>query len=585
MTGPVNTHGGDRLPTSEEDKPLTPGGGKPRHSAFARMGSYSRLANWPVLQFVVIGSVLELLYLLVFALSPLSTAIKRVSPMASAWPWTLALTQLLFHRSWSSSGGYADSGLYFLLLGLTFIALSSVYLYAVRRVFHTTSKIHITSRWLILPLLGATIFGVTLLFLPALFSNEVYSYIFSGRLLTIYHVDPMNAAPAQFQQDPYLAWISQPNAPNIYGPLWMIIASLLAGMGNSPVATLLLFKGLVLLTHLVNCLLIWVILGKLAPERRLLGTFLYAWNPLALIELAGNGHHDSMLICLLLLATWLSVQQKGGWYDAGTVALLGLASSINLIGLLFVPLFIWFSVRNERDIAHAIWGFCWRAILVLATLFIVYLPFWHGSSTFIAITSSINILYFYYSPLSVLALPMRWLFSLIALAAHFPPSYMQPTTAADVTVQASGMFIFALIYLYLLARVRRASARQGFNVLLTSLSIAVSAYVVLVLGSFWPWYVLWILWVVALHRYDALTVSVLLLSCTALLAYPLLYVDALPIAVYQPLLIFGVPLVYLIAQMKPFVGARFIAPRGGVEGERAKPDHYKPVLPKNVDPK
>ncbi len=570
MTGPVNAHGGGRLPTSEEDKLLTPGEGKPRHFVFVCMGGYSRQANWPVLQFVVIGSVLELLYLLVFALSPLSTTITKVSPMASTWPWTLALTQLLFHRSWSSSSGYADSGLYFLLLGLAFIALSSVYLYAVRRVSHTSSKIHITSRWLLLPLLGATIFGVTLLFLPALFSNEVYSYIFSGRMLTIYHVDPLSMAPAQFQQDPYLAWISQPSMPNIYGPLWMTIASLLVAMGKNPVATLLFFKGLALLSHLVNCVLIWVILGKLVPARRLLGTFLYAWNPLALIELAGNGHNDGMLICLLLLATWLSVQQKGGWYDTGTAVLLGLASSVNLIGLLFAPLFMWFSVRSEHDIAHAIWGFCWRAILMLATLFIVYLPFWHGSSTFIAITSSLDMQHFVHSLLGVLAMPMRWLFSLIAQVAHFPLPYMQPTIAADVTVQASGMFIFALIYLYLLAKVRRASARQGFHELLTSLSIAVSGYVVLVSGLFWPWQVLWILWVVALRRLDALTESVLLLSCTALLTYPLLYVDNLPIAMYQPLFIFGVPLVYLIAKMKPPVGARFIAPRGGVQDERER---------------
>ncbi len=570
MKGPVNAHGVDSLSTSEEDKLPTPGLVKPHHSPFARMGSYSRQANWPVLQFAVIGSALELLYLLVFALSPLATTITRVSPMASAWPWTLALTQLLFHRSWSSSAGYSDLSPYFLLLGLTFIALSGVYLYAVRRVSHTSSNIHITWRWLLLPLVGATIFGVTLLFLPALFSNEVYSYIFNGRLLTIYHADPMHAVPAQFPHDPYLAWISQPNLRNVYGPLWMIIASLLVGMGNGPIAALLSFKGLALLSHLVNCVLIWVILGKLAPARRLLGTFLYAWNPLALIELAGNGHHDGILISLLLLATWLSVQQKGAWYDAGTAVLLGLACGINLIGLLFVPLFIWFSVHRGHDIAHAIWGFCWRAILVLAMLFIVYLPFWHGSSTFIAITSSINILYFISSPLSVLAMPMRWLFSLIALAARFPPSYMQPTTAADVTVQASGMFIFALIYLYQLAKVRRASAGQGFNVLVTGLSVAALVYVVLVLGSFWPWYVLWILWVAALHRYDALTVSVLLLSCTALLSYPLLYVDSLPIAMYQPLLIFGVPLVYLIANMKPFVGVRFIIPRGRVEGEHER---------------
>ena len=58
------------------------------------------------------------------------------------------------------------------------------------------------------------------------------------------------------------------------------------------------------------------------------------------------------------------------------------------------------------------------------------------------------------------------------------------------------------------------------------------------------------LWIIALRRFDALTISVLLLSCTALLTYPLLYVDNLPIAIYQPLLIFGIPLIYLITRLK-----------------------------------
>ena len=61
---------------------------------------------------------------------------------------------------------------------------------------------------------------------------------------------------------------------------------------------------------------------------------------------------------------------------------------------------------------------------------------------------------------------------------------------------------------------------------------------------------LWTLWIIALRRFDALTISVILLSCTALLTYLLLYVDNLPIAFYQPLLIFGIPLIYLITRLK-----------------------------------
>jgi hypothetical protein len=596
-----------------------------------------------LLQFVLIGAALELLYLVVFALAPLSTINGHTSPLATAWPWTLAPSQFLFHVAWSASGKYTGGGIYYLLLGLVLIALSAIYLYAVVRAFRRRDKIHITSRWLLLLLVGAAVFGATLLFLPALFSNDVFSYIFTGHMLTIYHADPMNTAPAQFQQDPYLPWITQPGVPIIYGPLWLAITSLLVGVGNSPITTLLLFKGLALLSHLVNCLLIWAILGKIAPARRLPGTLLYAWNPLALVELAGNGHNDGLLICLLLLATWLLVQQRGGWYDAGAFAFTGLAISLNFVGLIFAPLFTWFSVRlaltrpanagsypsrqrccatehsqlanaasaasashsgklqgvrasrsaetkgtaqlvlrtqagrkeNERDNVRVVWGCCWRALVTLITLLIVYLPFWHGGSTFVAISTSIDMQHFVHSLLAMVAVPLDWLYSQVAQGANFPANYMQPSSAANTMLAASGLFIFALIYLYLLGKVRKAPVTiadghstggdasiptlphtspaptrdgVGVEVLFSCLSAAILGYVVFVAGVFWPWYILWALWIVALRRFDALSVSVLLLSCTALLTYPLLYLDRWPIALYQPLLIFGIPFVYLIVR-------------------------------------
>jgi len=577
----------------------SPGGGKPRHyipvfgNSRRENGSHEPLpGQGKLLQFVLIGAVLELLYLFVFALAPLSTINGHASPLATAWPWTLAPSQFLFHVAWSASGKYTGGGIYYLLLGLVLIALSAIYLYAVVRTFRRRDKIHITSRWLLLLLVGAAVFGATLLFLPALFSNDVFSYIFTGRMLTIYHADPMNTAPAQFQQDPYLPWITQPGVPNIYGPLWLAIISLLVGVGNGPITTLLLFKGLALLSHLVNCLLIWAILGKIAPARRLPGTLLYAWNPLALVELAGNGHNDGLLICLLLLATWLLVQQRGGWYDAGAFAFTGLAISLNFVGLVFAPLFTWFSVRNVQDNVRVAWGCCWRALVTLITLLIVYLPFWHGGSTFVAISRSIDMQHFVHSLLAMVAVPLDWLYSQVAQGANFPANYMQPSSAANTMLVASGLFIFALIYLYLLGKVRRVGEQGaagdhkgppfptpppsplrtdddasnkptcvssapaptrdvlGIEVFFTCLSAAILGYVVFVAGVFWPWYILWALWIVALRRFDALSVSVLLLSCTALLTYPLLYLDRWPIALYQPLLIFGIPLVYLIVKRK-----------------------------------
>lgn len=439
----------------------------------------------PLLPFILSGCVLELLYLLLIALSLISTPHLILLTPGPDWPWVLASAQLLSRNTLSQDLQYSSPGFYLLVLGLIVIALACVYIFSIGKAIHAGNNMRTTSRWLLLPLIGATIFGITLFFLPALFSNEIYSYF---------------------------------------------------------------FKSLALLSHLINCMLIWAILGKLALSRRLGGTLLYAWNPLALIEMVGNGHIEGLFICLLLLATWLYVQQKGGWYDFGAVILLGLAIGINGIGLLLAPLFIWFSVRAKHTIVHAIWGFCWRALIVLTIPFILYLPFWQGRSIFLVINSSIDMQHFVHSPLGVLVIPVRWLYSMLVPGLNQPATissyYLHPLAAADMSVLASAIFIFVLIYIYLLGRARSIDA------LLTGLCLAILGYVVLLSGQFWPWYVLWALWIVALRSYDTLTVSVLLLSCTALLTYPLLYTDNVPIAIYQPLLIFGIPLVYLIADMK-----------------------------------
>ena len=550
----------------------------------------------PLLPLLIPACILELLYLVILALAPLPELHLASSPLADAWPWTLALSHLLFPGAWSSSN--ASEWLYPLLLGGTLIALTGTYALAIRDTFRrldgrpqgsppnpppppplrkrwarsqklfseSIQRMQSTNstslRWLFLLLGGALVFGLTLLLQPALFSDDVFTYIFSGRILTIYHAAPMNTAPIQFAHDPYLQWvISGRNAPNIYGPLWLIIASLLVGIGNGLVATLLLFKGLALLSHLINCILLWAILGKIAPTRRLVGTLLYAWNPLVLIELAGSGHNEGVLLSLLLLATWLHVQGERRWHQVGALILFGLAISTNLIALLIVPLYIWFIVRTERYLPRAIWGFCWRSLIVLAFVLMIYLPFWRGPSTFFAITSAVDMQHFIHSPIGTLTGPIRGLFTFVAQWEHYPP-IMQPTVAADVTLRASAIFIFALIYIHLFGKLRHATTTiagmryspdadqamelPGFDVLLNSWSIAVFWYLILVSGVFWPWYILWGLWIVVMRCIDTLTITVLLLAGTALFTYPFLDFAGSPIATYQPILIFGIPLVYLL---------------------------------------
>ncbi|HLZ56988.1 MAG TPA: hypothetical protein VKR06_08575 [Ktedonosporobacter sp.] len=536
--------------TSEQIEPATVISQQKRHYLF--------------LWLLALACLFELLYLLLLALSPLPGLHLSDSPLVKALPWTLIPSQVLT----SVIGPFIQNGpvrIWFpsLLLGLTFLGLAGIYTLAILAVLRLPPTNKTARYWLFL-LLGASLFfGLTLLLQPLLLSDDVFTYIFSGRILAIYHADPMNTAPKQFPADPYLRWvILGRNTPNIFGTLWLWVSSRLAILSASPWVTLLLFKGLELLAHLVNGALVWSILDRIAPDRRVPGTLLYLWNPLALIELAGSGHNEGFLLCLLLVATWLYVLKFRGSFlwrwccEIGALLVFGLAISTNLITLLLVPLLIWFEVRSQQGVFHIIWNSSWRALVMLVPALLILFQFWHGSYTFFALTSAMDMDHFVHSPVGLLSVPLRALYQTVATDWKVP-SIIAPTVAADVTLRASATFIFILIYSHLFSQVRSVPAllspprkqpgmEAGLDILLKSWGVAIFWYMILVSGWFWPWYLLWMLWIIVLQRLDAFNSAMLVLSCTALFIYPFVGFTRTQIASYQTALIFGVPLAYLI---------------------------------------
>lgn len=498
-------------------------------------------------------------YLLLVALSPLKGLHLSNTPLSTQWSWTLIPGNLFYSFGVDSTG--RDAHLPWLAPFLLFLLLLGLLAaYASAAIIARHYQPSPGRRYLSLLLAGALLFSLILLFQPLLFSDDVFTYMMSGRILSVYGSDPLNTVPSLFTNDPYLRWvISDRNQPTIYGALWICITALLASISNEPAISLLLFKSFMLLTHLLNSVLIWIILGKVAPERQLTGTLLYAWNPLAVIELAGNGHSEGLLLSLLLLATLVALQENRlSHIIAGLI--FGLAISMNFIALLLAPLYIWFCVRDEERLARAGLRFCAYMLLMLTPPLCLLLPFWSGSSTFFAITSAVDLEHFVHSPTGLLAEPTRLLFQRIVEIGHLSPT-TPPTVAADRTIRTSALFIFTLIYIHLFNTLRKAPLtragmvispgddpqrkQSGVDVLFTSWSSAIFSYIILVSGWFWPEYVLWMLWVVVLRRVDALSLALLLLSGTALFIYPLVGFRPEPLAMYQIALIFGIPLVYM----------------------------------------
>ncbi|HEV2580984.1 MAG TPA: hypothetical protein VGT44_09035 [Ktedonobacteraceae bacterium] len=482
-------------------------------------------------------------------------------------------------------------------LALAFVGISCLYLIAVSRGFHLSRSMSPSqsTSWLLLPLLGALLMGGALLFLPIVFSQDIQSYLDASQAGARYYAYP----PAGFRPASSPALYGP--------PWLAITSLLVNLSNHNPFLLTLLMRAIELLAHLANTVLIWTILTSIAPLQRLASTLLYAWNPLVLLELVGNAHYDGLVICLLLFSiclylrrppslsakqpdhvndTHLATQSgrdnecsqpesvtnchpersegshspgaeilrcaqddKAGFdsehslsrpYDIIALVLVGLAISLNWLALVVAPLLLWFMARSQRGTGSIIKGFSWRVLLVLVVVVITYLPIWQGGTTFVAIVSTIHLQIALNSMLALFVTPLNALYTLLFTRSHITtPSFapVDPTSAANLSIVTSALFTFLLLYLREMGKARKVEA------LFTGLCIVMLAYVALASTIFWPWLLIWIVWLVALRPYDTLSKTLLLFSCTALLYYPL---KAAPFALLAPLCIFGIPFVYFI---------------------------------------
>ena len=443
-----------------------------------------------------------------------------------------------------------------LLLMLALIGMGCLYLSVVAWSFRASARRDFSTPWLLLPPGGAAIIGGTLVFgvpvlqasmlfklleLAAHLCNILLIWVIAGKLM------PSNRLPATL----LYAW----------NPLVLIELAVYANTAGVVICLLLLAVAMLLVDTSSSFLIRaipassrgggWVDVGR---GRLRCPHPVFAKHPV----LAGDASVPSLpdltpaptnderlpggLPQYLPVKTWLK--------QAATLLLLALAIRINFIALLLAPLLLWFMTRHTRGVSMALIGFMWRALVVLAIFIVAYLPDWQGSATFLVITNALHLFGFANSPLSLIVMPARSFFSFVAQRAHFPP-LMQPAQAADMTVLATSFFLFALVYAREMGGVRahsRLHSPRPVDALFTGWTIVLLGYIVLAATVFSPGYIVWEVWVVALRRFDTLSVCVLLLSCCALLYYPLQQLASASTGFLVPLCVFGIPLVYLVAQ-------------------------------------
>ncbi len=207
---------------------------------------------------------------------------------------------------------------------------------------------------------ASLIFGAAFVFAPPVMSDDLYRYLWEGRLwlegFNPYRLAPDDPALRSLRNDLWLS-INNESLVSIYPPLAQALFVLAAWLGGK-VWTI---KALALLVHAASA---WTA-QRIAGSPRV--ALSLALNPLLLSEAALNGHFDILTGVALMGAAWALARQdvvRAGAYACAAVGLkvVGvvvfplfarwprvLVASSLVSGLLLLPLAWWRSVADQAS--------------------------------------------------------------------------------------------------------------------------------------------------------------------------------------------------------------------------------------------
>ncbi len=191
-------------------------------------------------------------------------------------------------------------------------------------------------------LIAGVLFRMLLLFSVPNLSDDVYRFIWDGRLMAN-GFNPYDLLPAHVIQLPPITGITkdlyqQLNSPSyytIYPPVLQAIFWFTAKLFPTNVfGAIVCLKVIILFAETGTILLLPLVLRRLQMSRHL--SLLYALNPLVIAELTGNVHFDAVMIFFVIGAFLLLLQNK----IYLSAIFLGLSISTKIIPVLFIPLLI-----------------------------------------------------------------------------------------------------------------------------------------------------------------------------------------------------------------------------------------------------
>jgi alpha-1,6-mannosyltransferase len=143
----------------------------------------------------------------------------------------------------------------------------------------------------------AVVYHVLLLALPLLFSRDVYSYAYYGRIAATHHANPYVSTPSDFPHDllaPYIGprWVE---TPAVYGPLFTLLSSLVVRVFTSVEGMVVAFRLIAVAASLGTIAVVGWLVHRVRPSREAFAVAILGLNPVVLFQSVGSGHNDLLV--------------------------------------------------------------------------------------------------------------------------------------------------------------------------------------------------------------------------------------------------------------------------------------------------
>jgi alpha-1,6-mannosyltransferase len=221
-----------------------------------------------------------------------------------------------------------DAGL--MLVGLLAVVAAAVgFILILREAWHRRVSVRLV-------FVLAIAFHLLVLTLPLLFSRDVYSYAYYGRIWTSYGANPYVFTPSDYPFNSLwtLTWPGWRATPSVYGPLFTWVSVVTTGVLHSVHSVIRGFQVVAAISSIGTMIVVYRLVKRVRPERAVFAVAVIGLNPIVVYQVVGGGHNDVLVAFFVACAVSFVFARR----DLAAAICLGLGMSVKASAV--VPLIL-----------------------------------------------------------------------------------------------------------------------------------------------------------------------------------------------------------------------------------------------------